>query len=82
MFQKEGEAPFQPLELDELDDETPVIFYDSHFDTELKVDGGWVKRLQGVLAGHKREVRLAIIGGAVFAAIEIAKALKKREKKD
>lgn len=82
MFQKEKEAPFQSLELDKLDDETPVTFYDSQFDTQLKVDGGWVKRLQSALAGHKREVRLVIIGGAVFAAIEIAKALKKREKKD
>lgn len=73
--------PPTSISVTDLDVETPVILHDSQLNLEIKVDGGWIKRLQEVLKKHQREVTLIAAGGTVIAITGVMETLKRRRKK-
>lgn len=84
MFERDSDhSPPKQLEVDDLEDDTSVLFYDPVFDLKIKVNGESIKRAQEVLEKHQKKIVLTMFAeGDIMAVIGLSQLVRQVEKKE
>lgn len=75
-----GGNNIREIEVMDLKESDEVILYEPSWDLDVKVDGGFVKRLAEGVKKHQREVKLTVLGGSIIAVVLAADKARRRKK--